>query len=171
MLQHELHHLQPSPRRGATAVEFAVIAPAVFMVVFGIFEFGRAFMAEHLLTEIARRACRYAVVAPAPNNTNAYITSNIIDPEMARYGMSGYAVDMCVTPYGTPLSTTGGNVADAVGFTQSPTGVVPGSAITVRISVPAERVSWIPPRFLAATGSACRSRCAFRMSAGSRDGS
>jgi hypothetical protein len=119
------------------------------MVIFGIIEFGRAFMVEHLIGEIARRACRYAIVATAPNNTNSYIQTNYIDPEMARYGMTGYSVDMYVTPYGSPLSTNPGSVDSAVGFAQSPGGVVPGSAITVRISVPAEKVSWIPPRFVA----------------------
>ena len=52
-------------RRGAALVEFAVVAPVLFFIVFGIIELGRAFMVKELLTEAARRGARAAIVEGA----------------------------------------------------------------------------------------------------------
>lgn len=52
-------------RRGATAVEFAIVAIPVFLFVFGIFEFGRLVMVKDLMREASREAARLASV-----NTN-----------------------------------------------------------------------------------------------------
>ena len=41
-------------RRGVAAVEFAIAAPVLFLFVFAIFEFGRAFMVLDLLSNAAR---------------------------------------------------------------------------------------------------------------------
>src|SRR5579871_4332571 len=49
-------------RPGATAVEFAAVAPVFFLLVLGIIEVGRACMVTELLTEAARRACRQGVI-------------------------------------------------------------------------------------------------------------
>src|SRR4051794_25542631 len=57
-------------RRGATAVEFAVVAPVMFALVLGIVEVGRAFMVQHLLTDVARDSARYAVVTQGSNKTS-----------------------------------------------------------------------------------------------------
>ncbi len=42
-------------RRGASAVEFAIVAPFLFMVLIGMIEFGRAMMVQHIVTMSARR--------------------------------------------------------------------------------------------------------------------
>jgi hypothetical protein len=47
-------------RRGAVAVEFAVVAPILVAVVFGLVELGRAFEAQNLLEVSAREAARFA---------------------------------------------------------------------------------------------------------------
>ena len=49
-------------RRGVAAVEFAVVAPLVFLLVFGGIEFARAFSALHTQEEAARQAVRVAVL-------------------------------------------------------------------------------------------------------------
>jgi Flp pilus assembly protein TadG len=43
---------------GAALVEFAIIAPLLFMLVFGIIEFGRAYNAQNTLTHAAREGAR-----------------------------------------------------------------------------------------------------------------
>jgi Flp pilus assembly protein TadG len=50
---------------GTTAVEFALMAPILFLLMFGIFEFGRAWWAKNSLQYAAERAARYAVVCVA----------------------------------------------------------------------------------------------------------
>ena len=48
--------------RGAAMVEFAIIAPLLLLLVFGIIEFGRAYNAQNTLTHAAREGAReYAI--------------------------------------------------------------------------------------------------------------
>ena len=56
--------LQRKARRrdGATSVEFAFVAILVFMLLFGIFEYGRFLFVYHITTNAARDAARFAVV-------------------------------------------------------------------------------------------------------------
>ena len=49
-------------RSGATSVEFAFVAILLFMLLFGIFEYGRFLFVYHMTTNAARDAARFAVV-------------------------------------------------------------------------------------------------------------
>jgi len=49
--------------RGTTAVEFAVIAALLFLILFGILEFGFIFMQEHFVANAAREGVRIGVRA------------------------------------------------------------------------------------------------------------
>lgn len=55
--------------RGATAVEFAVVAALLFIILFGILEFGFIFMQEHYIANAAREGIRIGVRA---NNFNCF---------------------------------------------------------------------------------------------------
>ena len=48
-------------RRGQSAVEFAMVAPLFFLLVFGITDFGRLFFTQVTLQHALREAGRYAV--------------------------------------------------------------------------------------------------------------
>lgn len=48
--------------RGQSVIEFALVLPLILVLVFGITEFGRAWMAVNVLTSAAREGCRLAVV-------------------------------------------------------------------------------------------------------------
>lgn len=48
-----------APRRGATAVEFAVVLPAFLAFLFGLFEFGRLQLVVNLMQSATRQAARY----------------------------------------------------------------------------------------------------------------
>lgn len=49
-------------RRGAAAVEFAMVAPFFFLILAGIIEFGQAFRIQHTLSHACRRGARAAAV-------------------------------------------------------------------------------------------------------------
>jgi hypothetical protein len=49
-------------RRGATATEFAVVAPILFLTIFACFEFGRLCMMRNLAQDAAYEAARFAMV-------------------------------------------------------------------------------------------------------------
>ena len=52
--------------RGQSVVEFALVLPLLLLVLFGITEFGRAWMTVNILTSSAREGARLAIVT-APN--------------------------------------------------------------------------------------------------------
>lgn len=49
-------------RGGATTVEFALVSIMLFLMLFGIFEYGRFLFVYHITTNAARDAARFAVV-------------------------------------------------------------------------------------------------------------
>ena len=51
-------------QQGLTTVEFAVVATALFVMLFGIIEVGRAYFVFATLEEVTRRAARLAAVCP-----------------------------------------------------------------------------------------------------------
>jgi Flp pilus assembly protein TadG len=61
-------------RRGAAAVEFAVVAPLFLLLLGGIIEFGQAFRIQHVLSTAARRGARSAIVEGA---TNSQVQENV----------------------------------------------------------------------------------------------
>jgi Flp pilus assembly protein TadG len=60
-----------SSRLGVTAVEFALIVPVLFTLIFGIFEFTRVTMVQQALTNAAREGCRTACLATTQNSSRA----------------------------------------------------------------------------------------------------
>jgi Flp pilus assembly protein TadG len=60
--------------RGAAAVEFALISPLLFLLLFGIIEFGRAWNVRQTLTDAAREGARVAVV-----NNNMMLQATLQD--------------------------------------------------------------------------------------------
>ncbi len=51
-------------QRGATTVEFAILASVLFVLIFGVIEFGRAFFVWNSIGEVTRRGARLAAVCP-----------------------------------------------------------------------------------------------------------
>jgi Flp pilus assembly protein TadG len=113
-------------RAGAHAVEFALIAPVFFLLIFGIVEFGRALMTIELLTESARLGCRQGVVE---GTTTQQIKDTAVN-FLTSVGVQGDLVNVII-------NDGQGNVAEAQD-------VPPYTEITVVVTVPAASVSWIP---------------------------
>ena len=68
------------PRRGATATEFAVVAPLFFLLLAGIIEFGQAFRIQHMLSNACRRGARAAVVAGTTvTDVETRVTEHCVD--------------------------------------------------------------------------------------------
>lgn len=109
-------------RRGAAAVEFAVVAPIFFLVVLGIIEFGRMAMVEQVITNAAREGARVGVIDGATHAT--------VEEKVRRYlasaGVTGATIDVSPDP------------PDSAGY---------GESVTVTVSVPFDDVSWLPNPF------------------------
>jgi Flp pilus assembly protein TadG len=107
----------PPRRRGAALVEFAVVAPLLFLLILGLVEFARMMMVQQILTNGAREGARNAVL-PAATQTTA---QGVIDTYMQNNGITGYSASMT-----------------------DPGAAQPGDPITVTVSVPYSNVSWLP---------------------------
>ena len=105
-------------RRAASAVEFAIVAPLLFMLVLGMIEFGRMLMVQQIVTNAAREGARKAVL---PGATETQV-NQVIDTYVNNSGIKGHT--RTVTP--------------------APTVASPNSPITVTVSVAYEKVSWLP---------------------------
>lgn len=113
-------------RRGATAVEFALVATVFFMFVFGIFEIGRLMMLQQIMGEACRQGARRAILE---NVTEASVV-DLVKNKLAANSIPGATVTVT-----WPNKSTQPNMANC-GF-QDP--------ITVRATVPYSGVSWLPP--------------------------
>jgi Flp pilus assembly protein TadG len=65
--------LRGGRRRGAVAVETALVMIWVLMFIFGVFEYIRLLMGWNLLNNAAREGCRYALA----NNTSSTISTDV----------------------------------------------------------------------------------------------
>ena len=126
MLWHRARCTHHRPRRGATAVEFAFMAPIFFILFLAIVEFGRAFMVTALLTDAARRGCRQGIVE---GTSSSQITSTAVNYLQAS-GISGETVQVII-------NDGNGNIVEAQN--------VPAyTEITVLVQVPMSSVTWLP---------------------------
>lgn len=88
--------------RGAAAVEFALVVPVLFLMLFGIIDFGRLYNAQVTITQAAREGARLAALGTA---TAAVQTRT----ESAATGLNSGDLDITVTS----CASTAGPTADA----------------------------------------------------------
>jgi Flp pilus assembly protein TadG len=106
-------------RRGAAAVEFALIAPLFMLMVLGMIEVGRAIMVQQILTNASREGARRAVLDGA--------TDTEVESFVNTYLNNASLPSATVTfPQGKPQDA---------GF---------GAPVEVRVSIPFGQVSWVP---------------------------
>jgi Flp pilus assembly protein TadG len=105
-------------------VEFAVVAPLFFLLIFGMIEFGRMVMVQQIITNASREGARVAVL----DGATATEVTTAVDNYMVSASVDG--VNISVSP----------NPPSSAGY---------GEAVTVSVSVPFDQVSWLPsPMFL-----------------------
>jgi Flp pilus assembly protein TadG len=100
--------------RGAAAVEFALIAPLLFMLIFGIIQFGLAWSEKEVFLQAAREGARYAAVGCENTCALSEIEDRVTEAAV------GYQVDgpILVNPV-AGCSNTNTDDKVRVGWTQS----------------------------------------------------
>jgi len=117
-------------RRGAAAVEFALVVPLFVIFILGMMEFGRAMMVMEVMTNAAREGCRTGVL---PGSSSTDVTNTV----------NTYADNSAVSH---TYVTTGVYVNGSSG---DPSTAAQGDQIKVTVSLPFDRVTWLPvPIFL-----------------------
>jgi Flp pilus assembly protein TadG len=117
-------------RRGAAAVEFAIVAPVLLLLIFGAIDLGRTIMVLDLLSHAARIGCR---VGALPGNGNNQI-KNAVSVALTDSGITGApdpAID--VLPQGSSTWVSPGDAGTASS----------GDAVRVTVSVPYSQVTWV----------------------------
>src|SRR5688572_18318054 len=116
-------------RRGTAVVEFAIVAPVFFLLVFGMIEYGRMVMVQQILTNASREGARFAVIQ-STNDTTA------VQDRVEDYLQS---------------ASIGGSPDIDVDWPPSD-GSDPTQPVTVTVSIPFGQVSWLPsPMFVEST--------------------
>jgi len=111
-------------RRGAAAVEFAFVAPIIFLLLFAGIEFGRVLMAMHGLEAAAREGCREAVSWGASEKK---VEQTVAD-HLASFRVTDYKLTTDPNPIGKAAQW---------------------DPVTVRVEVTYDQVSWLPtPQYL-----------------------
>jgi Flp pilus assembly protein TadG len=118
-------------RGGASSVEFALVAPVIFLLVLGMIELARGLMVIHMMTNAARAGCRIGILEGKSNSDiNAAVTA-------------------ALQPIGISTETVSVTVNDISSDVQN---CNPGDEVTVVVSVPVSTVSWVPyARYLSGT--------------------
>lgn len=126
---------QCSERRGAAVVEFAVIAPLMFMLFFSMVEIGRAVMVAQMATSASREGCRQAV------QTGQSVSSvqSFISTYLSASGVPTGAITTTVTNQ----SAEGGGFGATGNLSTVPTGM----GVRVEVSINFAQVTWLPPSF------------------------
>lgn len=118
-------------RKGASAVEMAVIAPILFGALLAIFEFGRAFMVGQLVTDAAREGARLAAIGTSNTELTGRIEQILIDS----VGITAADVTVTLT---VDNQAAGNEAANAES----------GDACTVLVQIPFNKVQFIPGNYL-----------------------
>jgi Flp pilus assembly protein TadG len=119
-------------RCGSAAVELAVIAPLLGVIVMGMVEMSRAMMAKVILNDAARKACRTGILPTGSNSAiNTEVTNILTDN-----GISGTSATVAVL--------VNGNAVDANTAQQN-------DQLSVKVAVPYTQFAWTPPLFLGNT--------------------
>jgi Flp pilus assembly protein TadG len=112
-------------RRGASAVQFALVAPMFFTLILGAVEVGRGIMVTNQLTSAARNACRTAVIEV---KVDSDVTSQVTT-FLSAQGVTTTNVSTTIKVNGTvaALSTA-----------------QPNDQVSIRVTIPVSDVTWVP---------------------------
>ena len=121
-------------RSGATVVEFALVAPVLFMFLFGLIEWGRVVMVQQSLTNAAREGCRMAVLSTANDHQTVVESIRSKLKPVIPDSSDANKVRVRLSP-------------------ESLAGIAPGTPVSVDIDLNVFEVSWLPRSLLNLAGN------------------
>lgn len=122
-------------RSGAAAVEFAVIALPLFMLILGMMEVSRAMMVTEILNHAARAGARAGTLSAGNYTSISAAATGAVGPA----GVA--AADITTTAWITPPAGSQGSAITSNG--SWPSSVATQSTISVSVTVPYYKVSWV----------------------------
>jgi Flp pilus assembly protein TadG len=98
-------------QRGGAAIEFALTAPLLFTVLFGIGDFGVAMFKKEVLTNATREGARYGIVLTVPRKSTGQVQTIVQNYLTSGSITSGYTI---TTP--AACVNTGDNLSVSVSY-------------------------------------------------------
>ncbi|MHC4454109.1 MAG: TadE/TadG family type IV pilus assembly protein [Planctomycetota bacterium] len=96
-------------QKGAAAVEFAIIAPLLFTIIFGIIEFGLLFYDKQVITNASREGARLGILWGPVRPTDTEILARV-----ASYTSNNLITFGNTATPNTTISRSGNNPRDAL---------------------------------------------------------
>ncbi|MFO0947827.1 MAG: TadE/TadG family type IV pilus assembly protein [Planctomycetota bacterium] len=122
-------------RKGAAVVEFAIVAPLMFMLFFSMVEIGRAVMVAQLAVNASREGCRQA----AQTGSSTTDVSTFVKDYLQASGIANGAVTVQIQNQ----TVTNGAFGTTTNLSTVPTGM----GVRVNISINFADVTWLPDNF------------------------
>lgn len=122
-------------RSGAAALEFAIVVPLLLLIFLGLMEFSRSMTVLGIASSASRQGARAGAVTPGSYTAVVSAVNDALQPS----GLAG-------------LQTTVVRVNNIVvaGDADFRLRATPGATISVSVSIPYDRISWVPgSRFMA----------------------
>jgi Flp pilus assembly protein TadG len=130
---------RPGVRRAIAAVEVAVMAPLLGVLMMGLFELSRGMVVKEVLCAAARKGCRTGVLrqygnSDITNDVTNIMRDNNFDTSKFNPPSVGSITIIVTGPDGTTLS----DALDAP----------PGSTVSVQVTLPTSSINWLSSYFL-----------------------
>jgi hypothetical protein len=129
--------------RGGIALEFAIIIPVFFLLVFGIVDFSHAWYLNHQMSNASREGARYGTRLVKDGNGQRILPQSLT-PSISNYllynsaengGLGGWGLSHLLPADSTPIVTPSGS-----GWTEANPATLPGKDLTVTVSA---RKNWL----------------------------
>lgn len=121
---------------GAAAIEFALLAPAVIMILFGIINYGVLMFNQSVITNAAREGARWAAIHTTKTygtGCSATYSASPVDPCQAAYS---YAYNSLIT------FDTSANINLNIAATTTDANYAIGSAQTIKVIYSFKSIGW-----------------------------
>jgi len=102
-------------RRGSLTVEAALLLPLLFMLTFGLIEYGWMFLKQQQITNTARQCARLGAMV---DGTNTAVT-NQITSMMNSYGLGSSGYTTAISPANVATAARGSQVSVTISVTYS----------------------------------------------------
>jgi Flp pilus assembly protein TadG len=124
----------PRDQRGATVVEFALVAPVFLMFLFLMLDGGRMLYTRQQVNELAAAAARCAALKPASCTTDAQVKSWTVTRGLQRSRLTLVAANVSVTMAGTCNSQNAAVVTVNLPFKRGAMALLPQSRVPATLS-------------------------------------
>src|SRR5262245_9668177 len=128
-------------RKGTAIIEFAIVVPFLFLIVFGLIELGRAVQIGQLAINGSREGARKAALTT--------MTVSEVQSWVKSYLLANGIANSATTVTLTGQATSGGSFATVTDLSTIPA----GNGIQVQVAINFSQVSWLAPIFMSSSST------------------